>query len=152
MNTAEQGTYRHSAHAHVPGDVLFAYVSLVRNLPRYFPAITLAEPLDEQRVRVEAEVHGRPVAATAWLEVDEEAWSMRWGAPGPNDYHGELHVTGAGSGDCEVSVVVHTTRAGGPEVARGLAETVSTLAQLAGSDADAADPATATDPEHTHRR
>jgi hypothetical protein len=129
------GTYRHQASADVSADTLFAFVSELSNLPRYFPAITEATPRRGNEVHVEAVVHGRPVSGEAWMGTDPEERARRWGSECPNDYHGELRITPARAGSSELAITLHTTRAGGPSVDDGLRGAVLTLTRTAVADA-----------------
>lgn len=127
-------TYRHSARAEIPADDLFAFLSEPRNLPRYFPQLTVAEPEGGGDVRVEAELKGRRVAGKAWLHTDAELRTLSWGTENEDNYHGELHIGVLGAERCEITVVLHTERTDGDEVRRGLAETVAAIARTASED------------------
>lgn len=48
---------------------------------------------------------------------------MRWGSPGPNDYQGELTVTG--NGGSTLTVTLNTERADGPGIRAGLETTLA---------------------------
>ena len=83
---------------------VYELLSDVTNLPRYFPAITAAEPVDggdavqttaviDPPDQPEQEVHGE-----AWFRTDDDAQRLEWGSEGENDYHGSLTVTPNGSG------------------------------------------------------
>jgi hypothetical protein len=127
-------TYRHSVRAEIPADDLFAFLSEPRNLPRYFPRLTVAEPGGGEEVRVEADLRGRRVAGKAWLHTDAEHRMLCWGAENEDNYHGELHIAARDPGTCEISVILHTERTDGDEVRRGLAETVAAIARTASED------------------
>ncbi|WP_280632823.1 SRPBCC family protein [Amycolatopsis alba] len=126
--------YRHTATIEMSADDLFAYLREPRNLPRYFPQMTQAEPGGGDAVHVEAEVHGEHVEGEAWLKVDEDNRSLRWGAQGPHDYQGELSIEEAGPATSSLTVTLHSVRdADDGEVQRGLEGTVAALAHTATS-------------------
>lgn len=132
-------TYTHSASADVPADTLFGFLADPRNLPRYFPKLTSAEPEGGESVHVAAEVHGRHVESEAWVRPDASARTLEWGAEGPDDYHGELRIEELAAGRSRITVSLHSVReAEGGEVQTGLEETVAALAQAAAADGDAA--------------
>ncbi|MEU3627853.1 hypothetical protein BS329_09130 [Amycolatopsis coloradensis] len=129
--------YRHTATIEMPPSELFAFLREPRNLPRYFPQLTQAEPEGGDAVHVEAEVHGEHVEGEAWLKVDEGNRSLRWGAQGPHDYQGELSIAEDGPAASRLTVTLHSVRdADDAEVQRGLEETVAALAHTATADAD----------------
>jgi len=129
--------YHHTATADVPADELFAFLSHPENLPRYFPAMKVAEPQGGDTVHVEAEVHGHRVASEAWLHTDPANRSLSWGAEGPDDYHGELRIADAGPASSEITVTLHSVReADGDEVQQGLERTIAAMTHAATADAD----------------
>ncbi|PWW62727.1 SRPBCC family protein [Actinokineospora spheciospongiae] len=126
--------YSHTATAAVPADEVFAYLADVRHLPEFFPRMVSAEPVGEQpsgnrEVAIETDVDGERVAAKAWVLVDPETRSLRWGADGPNDYHGCLQVTDIGAGECSIEVSLHTARTDDPDIQSGIEMTVAQLTQ-----------------------
>lgn len=132
-------TYTHTAEADVPADTLFRFLADPRNLPRYFPQMTAAEPEGGDTVHVEAEVHGQHVEGEAWVRPDMSTHRLEWGAEGPDDYHGELQVREVEPGRSRLTVSLHSVRqADGDEVQEGLEQTVAALAQAAAADGDAA--------------
>jgi uncharacterized protein YndB with AHSA1/START domain len=132
-------TYTHTAEADVPANALFGFLSDPRNLPKYFPQMTAAEPEGGESVHVEAEVHGHRVSGEAWVRPDEETRTLEWGAEGPDDYHGELRIEEVAPGRSRISVSLHSVReADGDEVQKGLEHTVAALAQAATATDDAA--------------
>ncbi|WET76462.1 SRPBCC family protein [Amycolatopsis sp. QT-25] len=129
--------YRHTATIEMPADDLFRFLREPRNLPRYFPQLSAAEPQGGNAVHVEADVHGEHVEGEAWLKVDEGNRSLRWGAQGPHDYQGELSVEDDSPNACRLTVTLHSVRdADDEEVQRGLEETVAALAHTATADSD----------------
>ncbi|OLF08593.1 SRPBCC family protein [Actinophytocola xanthii] len=130
-------TYTHSAEADIAPNELFGFLADPRNLPRYFPQMTAAEPEGGETVHVEAEVHGHQVSGEAWVRPDESARRLEWGAEGPDDYHGELKVDEVAPGRSRITVSLHSVReAEGGEVQKGLEQTVAALTQAATADAD----------------
>jgi hypothetical protein len=128
-------TYTHTAEADIAADVLFGFLADPRNLPRYFPQMTAAEPEGGETVHVEAEVHGDHVEGEAWVRPNEQERKLEWGAEGPDDYHGELQVEEVEPGRSRITVSLHSVRAAeGDEVQTGLEQTVAALAQAATAD------------------
>ncbi len=129
--------YQHTETVASSADALFDYLSDVKNLPSYITRLTKAEMVDGGAVRVTAKLDqeqtGQPgektVTGEAWLRVNQAERRLEWGSEGPNDYHGELDVTGDGH-TSRVVIRLHTERAEGPAVDQGLAETVATLKQI----------------------
>lgn len=124
------GRYEHSATIETDPQELFDYLSEVQNLPRYMDAMTGAEPAGDDRVFVAAEVEGERREGEAWFDVDTARRSMRWGAPGPNDYNGELTVTSDGAGGAHLTVALHTERADGPGIRAGLETTLANVKRI----------------------
>ncbi|MFD6874659.1 MULTISPECIES: SRPBCC family protein [unclassified Streptomyces] len=122
------GDYDTSITVAVPPATLFGYLADVENLPAYMPRLTSAKPHDGDRVTVTAHIEppGEPeqnVKSEAWIRVLEEGKSLEWGAPGPHDYHGRLHVTtGDDASSSLLSVELHTDSVEGAQVDDGLAE------------------------------
>ncbi|MFE2927935.1 SRPBCC family protein [Streptomyces goshikiensis] len=122
------GDYDTSVNVAVPPATLFSYLADVENLPAYMPRLTSARRHDDDQVTVTAHIDppGEPqqaVQAEAWIRVLEEGRSLEWGAPGPHDYRGRLHVSaGDDDGSSRLSVELHTERVEGAQVDEGLAE------------------------------
>ncbi len=115
------------------GPTLFAFLSKVSNLPRYFPRITDAEPAGGEAVDVTAVIEPagqerHAVEAEAWFRVDERQQRVEWGSEGPNDYRGELEVTDDGE-QSQVLLTLHT-ESDHPEIQDSLDETLDTIAEL----------------------
>lgn len=113
-------------------DEIFHYLSDIANLPRYFPRMTSAEAGDGDEVNVTAALDGRTVEGSAWFKVDNDAHTISWGSEGPNDYRGRLHVAERGMG-AQVTVVLSTSRAEGPEIQDGLEETLASIKSVSES-------------------
>ncbi len=123
------GDYQRSLDVSTPASQLFDYLSDVGNLPRYFTAMTSAEPAGGQAVRVVADVHGTDREGEAWFRVDRERRHLEWGSEGPNNYHGHLDVDGDGTA-AVVTVFLHTERHDSGEIDQGLADTLTTVRGL----------------------
>nr|WP_081687334.1 SRPBCC family protein [Glycomyces tenuis] len=128
-------TYTHTAEADVNADALFGFLAEPRNLPRYFPQMTTAEPEGGETVRVEADVHGDHVEGEAWVRPSPADRRLEWGAEGPDDYHGELRVDESSPGRSRITISLHSVReAEGGEVQDGLERTVEALTRAAEAD------------------
>lgn len=133
------GSYRYTESADLSAQRVFDYLADVRNLPRYLPSMTVAEPEGGDRVHVEAEVDGRTESGQAWMRVDREKWRIEWGSEGPNDYHGELEISDHGSDRCTITLELHTIRAEGPEIEQGVQHAVDGLIKAIGAKTDASE-------------
>ena len=127
--------YERTAVIEVDPDELFHLLADVGTLPDYMGQMVGAERIGIDRVRVTADVtwgDGRreQVTGEAWFKLDRAGRNMRWGSAGPNDYHGELEVTGA-AGVAWVRVRVFTQRDDAVMIERGLAATLANIARLA---------------------
>lgn len=123
------GDYERSQGVRAPAGRLFGYLSDIRNLPRYFAAMTRAEPAGEDAVRVAADLDGITREGEAWFRVDRERRHLEWGSEGPNDYHRYLDITGDG-GTSLVTVFLHTERHDSGEIDRGITETLAVVKRL----------------------
>lgn len=125
------GDYDNSITVAVGPERLFSYLADVENLPRYMPRLTSARPHDGDRVTVTAHIDPpdapeQDVTSEAWIRVVEEGRSLEWGAPGPHDYRGRLHVApGDDASHSRLSVELHTENAEGPPVDDGLKEALT---------------------------
>ena len=94
---------------------VYELLSDVTNLPRYFPRITSARPVDGgEKVETTAVIappgqEERRVEGEAWFRTDDAAKRIEWGAEGESDYRGTLTVEEAGSGSTVV-LTLHTPR------------------------------------------
>lgn len=134
------GSYRYTQSAALSAERVFDYLADVRNLPRYLPSMTAAEPEGGDQVHVEAKVDGRTEAGEAWMRVDRQHWRIEWGSEGPNDYHGELEISGHGPDGCTIELDLHTVRAEGPEIEEGVRHAVDGLIKAIDAKTDAGDP------------
>lgn len=127
--------FEYEAPVDLPAEQLFEYASEPANLPDFVSAVTEVHRGDDGRVRVLAEVDGRPVEMVAWLRVDAHGKAATWGTG--DDPDGELAVRDDGAGTSRVVVRLHTTWAEGAGARRGVEEAVAALTQGAGAHTDA---------------
>ncbi|MFE5603353.1 SRPBCC family protein [Streptomyces coelicoflavus] len=121
------GTYEKSITVAVPPERLFAYLADVENLPAYLPRLTSARPQGGDRVTVSAHIDPpdgpeQDVTSDAFIRVTEQGKALEWSSPGPNDYHGRLHITGGDKDTSRLAVELHTERTEGEPVEDGLEE------------------------------
>jgi uncharacterized protein YndB with AHSA1/START domain len=133
------GDHERSTTVDATPDRLFDYLSDVGNLPHYFAAMESAEPAGGDTVHTVAEVDGTRREGDAWLTAEDGSRTMRWGAPGPSDYAGELTVAAEGSGS-RVTVRLHTQHGDAGSVESGLEETLATIKRNVEQGADPAAP------------
>jgi len=112
-----------------PAADLFDYLSQVQNLPNYFDRMTSVTDNGDGTITSTADLGDRTVEGEAWFTVDQDAQELSWGSEGPNNYSGQLRVTGDDAAS-RVEVTLHTERAGGPEIQQGLERTVATIKDL----------------------
>lgn len=105
---------------------VFAYLSDVGNLPRYFDKMTSAHAADGEAVHTTADVNGDEVSGEAWFRVDAGKQRISWGSEGPNDYHGDLDVDAAGGGSV-VTVRLHTERVDDGSIDSALGQTLANI-------------------------
>ncbi|MEU4806946.1 SRPBCC family protein [Actinosynnema sp. NPDC023587] len=129
-------SYTHQVEVDLPSGRLFDFLADPRTLPQYMPKLTEVEPVGGDRVHVEADVGGKHITTEGWLRVDRDRHTLSWGTPGEDDYHGELTVSDHGAGRSEIAITLHTERAGGPDVQRGLEEAVAVLTHRATAETD----------------
>ncbi|MFJ9061816.1 SRPBCC family protein [Streptomyces sp. NPDC102409] len=125
------GDYDSSITVAVGPERLFSYLADVQNLPAYMPRLTSARPHGGDRVTVTAHIDppdapDHDVTSEAWIRVVEEGRSLEWGAPGPHDYRGRLHVAPGNSPDSSrLTVELHTQATEGDHVDHGLQEALN---------------------------
>ena len=61
------GSYRYTQSAALSAERVFDYLADVRNLPRYLPSMTAAEPEGGDQVHVAAKGERRPAMMPAWV-------------------------------------------------------------------------------------
>lgn len=133
------GNYEHSTTVMTDPDALFDYLADIHHLPDYFAAMRSAEPAGDDAVHTVAEVDGTEREGEAWFTTDPDARRLRWGSEGPNDYSGELEVTGA-DGGAAVTVRLHTERVEGHGIDEGLQKTLAQIKRNVEGGADQAAP------------
>lgn len=105
---ASMADHERSHPVETDADRVYALLSDVENLPRYFPQITSARPVgDGDAVDTTAVIDppGQPereVEGEAWFRTDAAARRVEWGAQGESDYHGALTVQENGTGSTVV--------------------------------------------------
>jgi hypothetical protein len=138
------GDYEATTVVDVAPNVLFDYLSDVERLPEYLPQMTEAHRLDapsaqsqgaearqpgeavHERVEVAAvEDDEHEVRSEATIDILEEGRKIRWSAPGPHDYHGELDIDFVADGTAQLTVRLHTEHAEGPSIEEALERTLS---------------------------
>ncbi|MGX7827947.1 SRPBCC family protein [Actinokineospora sp. 24-640] len=128
--------FEYEAPVDLPAEQVFDYASEPANLPDFVSAVTEAHRGEDGRVRVVAEVDGRPVELEVWLRVDAHARTVAWGTGDGSD--GELAVRDHGAGTSEVVVRLHTAWADGAEAQRGVEQAVAAMTQGAAAKTDSA--------------
>jgi hypothetical protein len=123
------GDYSGSTEVGAAAGQLFGYLSDIKNLPRYFTAMTSAEPAGQDAVRVAADLNGTTREGEAWFRVDRERRHLEWGSEGPNDSHGSLDVVGD-QRTSSVTVFLHTERHDSSDIDRGIADTLAEVKRL----------------------
>ena len=93
-------TIERSIHIAADPTAVYAYVSDVANLPRYFDSITQAVLTGQgEEVHVVAVVpDGTRHEGTAWFRRDDDAQKIEWGSEGGSGYRGWLDVDADESG------------------------------------------------------
>ncbi|TCC54490.1 SRPBCC family protein [Kribbella pittospori] len=140
----------------VAPNILFDRLSDLERLPDFLPWMTAlhrTEPPPAESQGPEARLPKQPVhqevdvAATdpaagegefhreAWIDVVDEDRILRWGAPGPHDYQGELLVDFVADGTSKLTVRLDTAHSGDIDSAleRTLATIKTSLEQEQGS-------------------
>ncbi len=144
------GDYEASCTVDVAWNVLWDYLSDVKRLPEYLPNIEeahrlpgahphvepyqLGGPADTGIEPVDVDVHpdaGQEIHERGWIEVVEHGHKLRWGAAGPNQYHGELAVAFVADTTSLLTVRLHTEHTGGPDVERELEESLGLIKESA---------------------
>ena len=121
--------YQRTAKVKASADVLFSYLSDIRNLPKYFDRMTSARSAGPEEVYSTANVNGKEVEGKANFHVDKAAKKLHWSSEGENDYHGELEVTGEGD-DSQVAVTLHTKSTHKQRIEEGLQKTLDNIVRL----------------------
>jgi hypothetical protein len=87
--------FQQSLTMQAPPDAVLAFVSDIRNLPRYVPTTKQAEPQGEERVHVEGDAQGHHYDADGYLRRRDGG--LEWGAD-EGYYKGWLKVQPEGDG------------------------------------------------------
>ncbi|MFC4453985.1 SRPBCC family protein [Deinococcus sonorensis] len=91
-------------HVQASPEQVYAFVSDVRNLPRYLPTTKHAEPQGPDRVVVDGVAQGHDYHADGQFHQDAEQRRLSWSSDGEIRYSGHLEVVPAGTGESEVRV------------------------------------------------
>ena len=132
--------YEQSQKIEAPAGSVFAWLSDVNNLPLYLPPVTgasvegpSAEGVPGSRIRTTLEYPGEEGAtfdAEGYLDVDEGARRMEWGAEVSRDYSGWLAVAESSGGASEVTVhLSFGERSAEPEISESSPEGQDPLAE-----------------------
>lgn len=135
-----------STTVNVAANILFDYLSDIQHLPDYLPRLTGVHPTaptppeaqgmearpPRQPVHHEVEVtadepSGQSVRTEAWIDVVEENRSLRWGAPGDHDYHGELDVEFVADGTSNLTIRLDTNHPATPAIDEELQHALNTI-------------------------
>jgi hypothetical protein len=101
-----------------PAAEVFAFLSDIRNMPRYLPTVQHVEPQGHRdAVTVEGEAEGHRYRNDGWLKTEPETRRMQWGSATMQDYGGSLQVTEAAAGS---AVELRLSLTPKPEVAQRL--------------------------------
>lgn len=115
------GEYTGSISVQRPAAEVFAFLSDIRNMPRYLPTVQHVGPQGthdgRDDVAIEGESHGRHYHGTGWLRVSPEQHRMEWGSEHLADYHGVIEVRDSPAGT-EVRLALTMTPE--PKVAEGM--------------------------------
>ena len=102
------GEYEATLRIDASSDEVFAFVSDVRNLPKYLPTTKDAQSQGTDRVRVQGEADGHRYDSDGYLRPDAEAKRLEWGAD-EGYYSGWMQMTGDGDRS-EVTVHISLRR------------------------------------------
>jgi uncharacterized membrane protein len=106
--------HEHTHHVAAPADKVYAVLADVRNLPRYVPQMTSAEPHDGDKVTVEARYQGHTQHGEGWFRADDAQRRIEWGSAG-SDYHGWLQVDEDAEGTSRLTLYVDTVHGDAPD-------------------------------------
>jgi hypothetical protein len=108
---------------------LFDSLSEISNLPRYFTAMTSAEPVGQDEVHVVADVDGVTREGEAWFRVDRERRHLEWD-PRDRTTITATSTSPVTSGGSSVTVFLHTERHDPGDIDRGITDTLAEIKQL----------------------
>ena len=95
----------------VAPEVVFRFVSDIKNLPKYLPTVHEAHSQPHERVEVDGTANGHAYKSAGWFKVDPSERTMTWGSDGENDYSGK--IGGVGRWQlvcCRMLAAVHADR------------------------------------------
>ena len=105
------GEYERTMAMRASPDEVLAFISDVRNMPKYLPTTKTAQAQSEDRVRVQGEAHGHKYDSDGYLRRDPESQRLEWGAD-EGYYSGWMQVRPDGASGS--SVTVHISLRGAP--------------------------------------
>lgn len=113
-------------------DAVWRLVSDPHRVAEWVPTTASSQPTGDESVRLRGESHGHDYDTLGGFVVDTSARRLSWDSPRREGYHGELTVTGHGTG---TRVMVRVTIPDVPsraeaELARGLTETLDRIERL----------------------
>lgn len=88
--------HEHTEHVAAAPDAVFAAIADVRNLPKFVPQMTGAQPTGDTRVQIDARYDGREQHGEASFSADESRRRIEWSAE--SGYHGWMQVEPDGDG------------------------------------------------------
>ena len=103
MATDPTGEYEETLTVNADAATVFDFVADIRNMPKYLPTTTAAQPQGEERVRVQGEANGKSYDSDGYLRPDRAAKRLEWGAD-EGYYSGWMQVSEAGAAS---SVTIH---------------------------------------------
>ncbi|ONI84076.1 hypothetical protein ALI144C_15325 [Actinosynnema sp. ALI-1.44] len=114
--------YHRTRTLHAGEDRVFEYLADVHNLPKYFDQMTMAKPVGDDKVDVEAKVHGKTERGKAWFRADRTARRIQWGSE-TSPYSGVLDIT-ADQDRTVVDIELHTEHTTDTEINQALDATL----------------------------
>ncbi len=99
--------FEKSTRVQASPDQVFAFVSDVRNLPKYLPTTKSAQPQEGERVQLQGEANGHRYEGDGRFKQDQAGKRLEWGSDFEFDYSGWLEVKPDGDGASQVTVHLH---------------------------------------------
>ena len=88
--------HEHTEHVAAAPDAVYAAIADVRNLPRFVPQMTGAQPTGDGKVAIDARYQGHEQHGEAEFTADEGQRRIEWRSP--SGYHGWMQVEADGDG------------------------------------------------------
>ncbi|WP_027482488.1 SRPBCC family protein [Deinococcus pimensis] len=96
--------FENTKRIQAPVDDVYAWVSDVRNLPKYLPTTREAHMASGEKVHVEGEAHGHQYASDGFFRRDDAGRRMEWSSDGDFRYAGWLQVKPVSNEETDVTV------------------------------------------------